>query len=269
MNRPLLRAIRATLEYDGSGFSGSQLQKSDRTVLSEVNAALSKLLDHPVRAKISSRTDAGVHAFGQVIGFRTSAPRQIDEIRHGLNGLLPDDIRATDVAETDFRFHPRYSAVGKVYLYRILRMKELPPMKRNYVLFIEEHKPFDFSVLERALKVLEGEHDFRSFSPRLEPGENPVKVIRKTSVTRDGDLTEIRFIGSGFLYQMVRRMVGLLIAVVQGREPESAVRSAIESPDLGSVRYNANPKGLILEKVLFTEDELMDAAGRESRGSRE
>jgi len=262
MNRPLLRAFRATLAYDGSGFSGSQLQKNDRTVLSEVNTALSRLLAHPVRARITSRTDAGVHAAGQVIGFRTSAPREISDIRRGLNGLLPDDIRVTDVKEVDFNFHPRFSAIGKVYLYRILRMKELPPLKRHQVLFIEEHKPFDLDLLKRIAAVLEGEHDFRSFSPRLESGENPVKNLHRTSVRADGNITEIKFVGSGFLYQMVRRMTGLLIAVFQGREPESAVRSAIENPLKGSVKYNASPKGLILEKVLFTEDELLNATGR-------
>ncbi len=255
-NRPLLRAFRATIAYDGGGFSGSQLQKNRRTVLWEVNKALSKVLAHPVRVKVASRTDAGVHATGQVIAFRTSAWRTPEQIRRGLNGLLPEDVRMTECAETDFGFHPRHSAVGKVYLYRILRAKELPPMSRQYVCFIEEHKPFDAGLLKRIAALLEGEHDFRSFSPRLEEGENPVKTIWHAGVTEDQSLIEVRFVGSGFLYQMVRRMMGLLIAIAGGRETEETLRNALEEPSKGSVKYNASPKGLFLDRVVYSQEEL-------------
>jgi len=266
LNRPLLRNIRATVAYDGSEFSGSQLQASDRTVANELNKALSKILAHPVRVKLASRTDAGVHSTGQVISFRTSAPRTVDEIHQGMNSLLPGDLRLTDVTEADFGFHPRYSAVAKVYLYRILRAKELPPTSRHYVLFIEEHKPFDFDLLENLASEFEGEHDYRSFSPRLEEGENPVKKIYRAQIGRNGQLIEIRFVGSGFLYQMVRRMAGLMIAVVQGREDLDAVAKALVNPDKGSVKYNADPKGLFLEKVIFSKDEL-DEVVRKMDGS--
>jgi len=265
-SRPLLRAFRATLAYDGSGFVGSQLQKNDRTVLSEVNKALGTLLAHPVRVKVASRTDAGVHATGQVIGFRTSAPRTAEEIHRALNALLPPDIRLTECRETGFEFHPRYSAVGKVYLYRILRARELPPTSRHCVLFIEEHKPFDPGRLKELARQLEGEHDFRSFSPRLEPGENPVKTIRRVGVREDPPVVEIRFIGSGFLYQMVRRMMGLMIAIVQGRERGDSLRRALEHPERAAVRYNASPRGLFLERVLYSEEE-MRAAIEELVGS--
>jgi tRNA pseudouridine38-40 synthase len=255
MNRPLLRAFRATLAYDGSGFSGSQLQKDDRTVLAEVNRTLARVLAHPVRVKSASRTDSGVHATGHVISFRTSAPRSPEEIHRALNGLLPGDIRVTDCTEVDFGFHARYTAVGKVYLYRILRAREVPPMSRHYVIFIEEHKPFDMGVLTEAAGILEGKHDFRSFSPRLEPGENPVKEIWRVSVSEDKPLIEVRFVGSGFLYQMVRRMMGLIIAITQRRESRDAVVKALENPEKGSVTFNASPKGLFLEKVFYSEAE--------------
>ncbi len=262
MNRPLLRAIRATLAYDGSAFSGSQLQKADRTVASEVNKALEKVLAHPVRVKVASRTDAGVHATGQVISFRTGSPRTPGEVYRALNGLLPGDIRVTECSEADFSFHPRYSARGKAYLYRILRAKELPPMSREYVLFIEETRRFDPDALEKVAEVFEGEHDFRSFSPRLEEGENPVKTIRRVLVKQDGSLTEVRFYGSGFLYQMVRRMMGLLVATAEGREPGSAAKEALQSPVTGAVKYNASPKGLFLERVFYADAEMAEAIGK-------
>ena len=258
-NRPLLRAFRATLAYDGSAFSGSQLQKSERTVLSEINRALSTVLDHPVRATLASRTDSGVHATGQVIGFKTSASRTCDEIRRGLNGLLPGDVRVTECREVDLDFHPRHSAVGKVYLYRILRARELPPTSRRYVFFIEEHKPFDLGKFQSLARKLEGEHDFSSFSPRLEKGERAVKTIWRTDVKEDPPLLETRFIGSGFLYQMVRRMMGLLIAVAQTRESPGAVEKALKNPVKGSVRFNASPSGLFLEKVLYSEEDIHTA----------
>lgn len=259
MNRPLLKAYRAIVAYDGTAYCGSQLQKYDKSVIDEINRALAKILAHPVRVKAASRTDAGVHATGQVISFRTSATRTPDEIRNGLNGLLPEDIRVTGCSEVDFQFHPRHSAIGKMYLYRILRARELPPIHRRFVLFIEEHKPFKYSRLRDLAMEYEGEHDFRSFSPRLEKGENPVKRIWKVNVGGDENLAEIRFIGSGFLYQMIRRMMGMLIAVIQGRETEEALRRALSEPEVGKVRYNAPPAGLFLEKVFYTEAELRDA----------
>ncbi len=255
MNRPLIRAFRATLAYDGSGFQGSQLQKNARSVLGEINKALGKVLAHPVRVKAASRTDAGVHATGQVIGFRTSAPRTAEEIHRAMNSLLPGEVRLTDCREVGFDFSPRHSALGKVYLYRILRAKELPPMARKYVVFLSEEKPFRREFLESEAGDLVGKHDFRSFSPRLNPGENPVKTIWRARVTDDPPLVEVRFTGSGFLYQMVRRMTGLCMAVAGGREKPGAVKRALESRQTGSVVYNAAPHGLFLEKVLYTEEE--------------
>lgn len=256
MNRPLLRAYRATLSYDGSGFKGSQLQKDVRTVVGEVSKALSKVLGHPSRPKMASRTDSGVHATGQVMGFRTSSARTADEIRKGLNSLLPHDIRITDCSEVGFDFHPRHSALGKMYSYRIFRARELSPMLRTQVFFVPEEKPFNYDLFESVAKEFEGTHDFRSFSPRLMEGENPVKQIFKVQVGKQGQLLEIKFTGSGFLYQMVRRMVGLLIAVAQGREKPSAVKMALNNPHQGIVIYNAQPQGLVLEKIFYEDYEI-------------
>jgi tRNA pseudouridine38-40 synthase len=201
MNRPLLRAFRAVISYDGSGFKGSQLQRDMRTVVGEVSKALSKVLDHPARPRMASRTDSGVHATGQVIGFRTSSSRTPEQIRKGLNALLPDDIRVLDCLEVDLDFNPRHSAMGKVYLYRMLRAGECPPMMRSYVLFLPDEKPFDVRAFKSEARVLEGEHDFRSFSPRLEPGEKPVKTIWRivAAQTNNPPLIEVRIAGSGFL----------------------------------------------------------------------
>lgn len=266
MNQPLIRAFRATVAYDGSGFKGSQLQRNDRSVVGEIDWALARVLDHPVRVKAASRTDSGVHATGQVVGFRTSAPRTADQIRRALNSLLPGDVRITDCREVGFDFHARYSALGKMYLYRILRAAELPPTAREYVLFLPEEKPFRKDLLVREIRAFKGEHDFRAFSPRLEPGENPVKTIWGAAVIEDPPLTGVRFVGSGFLYQMVRRMMGLVIAVASGRVKPGAARKALTDPDKGSIVQLAPSKGLFLEKVMYSEDEVREAV--ESIGSR-
>jgi tRNA pseudouridine38-40 synthase len=258
-NRPLLRAFRATVAYDGCGFVGSQLQLKGRTVTGEIIKALTRVLDHPARPRLASRTDSGVHATGQVMSFRTSAQRTSEQILKALNSLLPEDIRILDCWEVDFSFHPRHSAVGKVYLYRILHSPVLDPMSRSFVLFIAEEKPFDIRKYRSEIRQLEGERDFRSFSPRLEHGENPVKTIWGTQVKRDGQQTETRLAGSGFLYQMVRRMIGLAVAVAQGREKPGAVKRAIEQPETGRVTYNAQPQGLTLEKVYYDEGEMVRA----------
>lgn len=246
------------MAYDGGGYRGSQLQRTGRTVLGEINRALVGILAHPVRARAASRTDAGVHATGQVVAFRTSAPRTADEIRRGVNSLLPGDVRITECREVDFEFHPRYSAVGKVYLYRFLRAVALPPMSRKYVLFLPEEKPFDIGALRKASEAFEGEHDFRSFTPRLLEGEKPLKTMWRVAVKRDDPIVEVRFLGSGFLYQMARRMTGLLVAIAQGREPADAVRKALNEPVVAAVPYNAAPRGLFLEKVLYSDEEIRE-----------
>jgi tRNA pseudouridine38-40 synthase len=259
MDRSLIRAFRATLAYDGSGFKGAQLQLDARTVVGVVSSALSTVLDHPVRIRIASRTDSGVHATGQVMAFRTSADRTADQIRKALNSMLPDDIRVTDCRDAELGFNPRYSAIGKVYGYRILRSRELPPLSRNFVLFVPEEKPFNLNYLKSEVRELVGTHDFRSFSSRLETGENAVKTIWQVEVNENLPVVEIRFAGSGFLYQMVRRMVGLALAVSQGREKPGRVKAALANPEQGSVTYNAQPQGLVLEKVLYSDDALETA----------
>jgi len=259
MNRPLLRAFRAVVAYDGTAFSGSQLQPDDRTVLGEINKALEKVLAHPVRAKAASRTDASVHAVGQVIGFRTGSNRTASEIKRALNGLLPGDVRITDCREVDFDFHPRWSALGKIYIYKIFRGPELPPVLRNYVAFVADEKRFDSDVFENEIRQFCGEHDFRSFSPRLMPGEKPVKKVQLAGVKCDPPLYEAGFLGSGFLYQMVRRMVGLAMSAAMGREKPGCVLRRLENPELGSVKYNAAPQGLYLEKVFYSEREIEEA----------
>jgi tRNA pseudouridine38-40 synthase len=258
MNRPLLRAFRATISYDGSGFRGSQLQPDSRTVVGEISRALSKVLDHPARPRMASRTDSGVHATGQVIGFRTSSNRTSEQVRKGLNALLPDDIRVLDCMEVGFDFNARHSALGKIYLYRMLRAGECPPMMRSYVLFLPEEKRFDLPAFESEAHVLEGMHDFRSFSPRLEPGEKPVKTIWRVAVVNAPPLIEVRIAGSGFLYQMVRRIIGQLVGVAHGREKPGSTRLALENPVKGAIRYNAQPQGLVLEKVMYSEDEIRE-----------
>lgn len=255
MNRPLIQAFKAIVAYDGTGYAGSQLQENAPSVMGEINSALARILDHSVRVKAASRTDAGVHATGQVIGFRTSADRQPDEIRRGLNSLLPDSIRIMYVAEADFKFHPRHSAVGKVYRYRMYRGEVLPPMLRNYALFIDSSKPFYPDGIALVIKSFKGKHDFSSFTPRLEDGENPVKDIWGTDVLIRPPGIEFVFAGSGFLYQMARRMAGLALAVGQDREFRDSVIDALSNPVVGKVIYNAKPLGLFLERVIYSEKE--------------
>ncbi len=255
------RQLRITLEYDGARFSGWQVQPGRRTVQGEVEAALATLLRHEVRVLVAGRTDAGVHARAQVCTVRTSSAIEVGVLRRGLDGVLPRDVAAIEVVEVPPDFHPRYDARAKHYRYRLLNRDARPVMLRNRCWHVR--RPLDVEAMRAALSALEGRHDFSSFRASGCASRDPVKRIDAAELRRAPPLIDIDLVGSGFLKQMVRIIVGTVVDVGLGRRDAAEIPAVIAARDRSRAGRTAPAGGLTLMEVVYAEP----AADPDDRGS--
>lgn len=241
-----------TVSYDGTNFKGYQKQPRERTVQGEIEKALKEISGgEKVEVHASGRTDAGVHAMAQRIHFDMQKVISLDKLCKGLNSLLPDDIFVRNCAEVPDNFHARFSAIGKEYIYK-LNMGEYNPLERNYV--YQYNNKLDVVEMERAMKYLEGEHNFKSFSKTDEEKDDYVRTISQTNLIRDPkNLNKITFVfvGTGFLRYMVRNMVGTLIAVGEGKIRSEEIIEILKKEDRTAAGKTANPEGLYLKNVFY------------------
>ncbi|QGY39928.1 tRNA pseudouridine(38-40) synthase TruA [Pseudodesulfovibrio cashew] len=243
--------VKLTLAYDGTDFSGWQLQPYGRTVQGELERALGKILGAPPRVHGSGRTDAGVHALGQAAHFDSPDERADLPWQRALNAILPKDVRVVDCVVTDEDFHARYSATGKTYEYALWHTREfcLPQRRR----FVWNCGPVDFEAMEAAARVFLGEHDFASFQNVGTPVKSTVRTI--TGISRhpgpSGHETVWRFTANGFLKQMVRNLTGCLVAAGRGRLSPDEIRTILESGDRSLAPATAPPQGLTLVSVSY------------------
>ena len=237
---------RATVEYDGTDFAGFQIQKDGRTVQGVLEAALATLsggVRQPVDG--AGRTDAGVHATGQVIAFSYAGHLAADELTEALNGLLPKDVAVRDVRRAPRRFHPRYAARYREYRYTIWNGPPSPLLERTAY---RVRAPLDTDAMARAATAFEGRHDFSAFGG-ADP--QPVRNVHHVRVRRRGDLITIDVRADAFLRGMVRRMIAALLAVGAGMIDETAVGEALAQrrPALGGAAAPA--RGLCLRRVVL------------------
>ena len=207
-----MRRIRITVAYDGTAFRGWQVQPGLPTIQDELQKAVSEIEGTTVDVAGSGRTDAGVHALGQVAAFSLENPIPMDNLRRAINRLLPRAIRITSVEEVDAEFHPRFQAKAKTYEYRIWRSEICPPMQRLYV--CHWPYPLDEVRMSALAPLLAGEHDFSAFAAADEKdklGGSKTRTIFGSALWREGDELIYRVRGSGFLKHMVRIIVGTLI----------------------------------------------------------
>jgi tRNA pseudouridine38-40 synthase len=245
-----VRHIRLVVEYDGSQLHGWQRQLGAPTVQQHLETALAKLLQHETRVVGASRTDAGVHARGQVASFRTERPIPLHGVRRGLNSLLPPDVAIRDAAEVPEDFHPRFSATGKHYRYTILVRAERSPKLRDRAWHHPD--PLSVSAMHDAAAALIGEHDFSAFRAAGCSAKTTVRRVDSIALTRlHPHLLEIDIRGNAFLRQMVRIMVGTLTEVGTGRIPVSQVPEIIASKDRIKAGITAPPQGLELMEVHY------------------
>jgi tRNA pseudouridine38-40 synthase len=287
-----MRNIKLTVAYDGSEFSGWQMQPGQPTIQGSLADVASKLTQENVQVYGAGRTDAGVHALGQSAHFRTQSPLSADEFQRAFNALLPPAIRVIASEEVGPDFHARWSALAKTYQYRILRGRFLPPFEHRYIL----HDPFplDTTAMARAARLFEGEHDFSSFaaSTGTEGGDrdrspvreilssqiyartgsyfkgkgflNPIETGRnsldevsaeKGTVSPGVEHQELLYVvrGKSFLRYMVRKIVGTLLDVGRGRLRPEDIPQLFERRDRSRSGPTAPPQGLYLVSVEYAE----------------
>lgn len=249
----LVRNIKLVLEYDGSQFHGFQKQPHHPTVQEVLEKALSKLLNQKTKiSAASSRTDAGVHAEHQVVNFKTSSSRSLEQIQKGLNALLPKTVAIKQIKEVPADFHARYSAKSKMYEYHIWNHPIRSPLLAGKTV----HFPYalNLAMMRKGALLLKGRHDFRSFcaagSTAMEKG-NTVRVIHQFTLRKRGDLIIFKVAANGFLYHMVRNLVGTLLELGQGHISLTDLKAILHSKDRKLAGVTAPAAGLVLVDVTY------------------
>jgi tRNA pseudouridine38-40 synthase len=243
-----LRTIRLTIQYDGTSYAGWQVQPNGLSIQQVMEEALAAMLQEPVHLLSSGRTDAGVHARGMVAAFRTSRTIPLRAFSDGLNSMLPADIAVQEAREAPAGFHPRYDAIGKHYRYTIHNAPRRSPLDRLYAWHLRGE--LDLEGMRRAAALFVGEHDFASFRTTGCAARTTVRRIDSFDIGRQGDLIVCDVKGSGFLRNMVRLMVGTLVAVGRGRMTVAEVARCLAEPGSGA-GPTAPARGLCLEEVYY------------------
>lgn len=241
-----------TFSYDGTNFSGYQKQPRERTIQNELEKALKEINENKkVEVHASGRTDAKVHALNQKAHFDLEIKITKEKLKKALNSLLPEDIHIKNVEEVSDNFHARYNAKGKEYIYKI-NMGEYNPLERNYV--YQYNNRLDVTEIERAMKYLEGTHNFKSFTKTDEEKDDYVRTLSQTNLIRDlKDVNKITlvFVGTGFLRYMVRNMVGTLIEVGEGKRKSEDIITILKEQNRTHAGKTAAPEGLYLKNVFY------------------
>jgi len=242
-----MRNIKIEIAYDGAGFSGWQAQAKDRTVQSVVENALTIILGHPVRVTAAGRTDAGVHALGQVINFTTGSSIPLQGLLKGLNSVLPGDVAILSTCDVPMAFHARYSAKSKTYVY----VMDISPIRNPFLQRYSLHVgvPLDTDAMLSASHLLMGEHDFASFQAAGSEVKTTVRTITAAEVVTKGDRVYIWMQGSGFLRHMVRNIAGTLLQIGLGRLDPPDMQRIMDLHDRSHAGPTTQPQGLYLVRV--------------------
>ena len=247
-----MKRIGLVVAYDGTNYCGWQTQPNGITVQGVLNDTLSELLGEKIETIGASRTDAGVHALGNVAVFDTNTRIPGEKISYALNQRLPEDIRIQMSEEVEPDFHPRYCDSEKTYEYRILNRKFPVPTERLYSYFY--HYKLDVDKMREATSYLIGRHDFASFCGSGAQVKTTIRTVTGIEVFRDGDIVTIRVSGTGFLYNMVRLMAGTLLEVGRGKQEPQWVKEILASKERVTPGPKLPAKGLTLIQIEYPED---------------
>ena len=239
--------FKLVLEYDGTGYHGWQIQPNLPTIQGILEATIQKVALQDVNVTGAGRTDAGVHAIGQVAHFSTTAKLSSEEWLRALNGLLPPDIAVQSVEVVPETFHARFSAMSKLYRYRMLTRVHRSALSRDKI----RHYPYplDLGAMEEAARALIGTHDFSSFQGSPTDTENPVCTVTRLTVDRFGDEVIFEVEANRFLKQMVRNVVGTLVEVGRGKLQAGGIKDILAARDRTEAGPTAPPQGLYLVRV--------------------
>ncbi|MCX6355188.1 MAG: tRNA pseudouridine(38-40) synthase TruA [Candidatus Aureabacteria bacterium] len=245
----MARTIKLLVEYDGTNYQGWQVQPDVPTIQGELERAIHKITGEKVRVHGAGRTDAGVHALGQVANFPLSHPMPCEKMRLALNAVLPRDIVLHEVEEADGTFHARYSARLKRYRYLILNRPFPSALDRNTVVHVA--RPLDVDAMREAAKGLVGTFDFSSFACNSGEEENPTRTVTDISVSRQGDYITIEIEAVSFLYKMARSIVATLLDVGKGKLKPGDILGILGARDRSKSSATAPAKGLCLIRVEY------------------
>lgn len=244
-----MKRVKLTVAYDGTNYCGWQVQPNGITVQEVLNQCLSEFTGENIETIGASRTDAGVHALGNVAVFDTEMRMPGDKFSFALNQRLPEDIRIQKSEEVDADFHPRYVKSQKTYEYRILNCRFPIPTERFYSHFT--YIPLDVDKMKEAASYLIGEHDFKSFCGTGAQVKTTVRTVKEIQIEKSGDRITIRITGEGFLYNMVRIIAGTLMDIGGGLYPPEKMKGILEAKDRKKAGPTAPARGLTLMKIQY------------------
>ena len=244
-----MKNFKITIEYDGTNYSGWQIQKNGISIQQKIEEALLKITGEKISIIGSSRTDAGVHAKGQVANFFSETNIDVKRMSMAINSQLPDDIAVLSAEEVPLDFHARYSSRGKSYTYTILNRKAPPTYMRNYVTHCSYN--LDVDEMKKAASYILGYHDFSAFKSSGSSVKTADRTVTAFNIEKHGDIIQMYIEADGFLYNMVRIIAGTLINVGRGRYPAEYMETILNSKDRGLAGKTAKASGLCLEKVFY------------------
>ena len=244
-----MRNIKLTIEYDGKEFNGWQKQPNKLNIQGEIERAIENITGEKVELNASGRTDAGVHALGQVANFKTESKIPIEKMAIAINSQVKNSIRIINAEEVDDSFHSRYNCKQKTYRYIINNSPYGSSVYRN----LEYHMPvkLNFEKMKKAIKYFEGQHDFKAFKSSGTSSKSSVRTIYKAELKREGDRIIIELTGNGFLYNMVRIISGTLVDVGLGKSEADRIPEIIKSGDRTKAGKTLPPQGLYLLEVRY------------------
>lgn len=255
-----MQTLSMRIQYDGSSYHGWQRQSRMKSVQEVLEKTLSKVFEQTIVIDGSGRTDAGVHALGQCISFRVNLTMPIENVKFVVNRRLPNDIYVTRVALEPDDFHARYCAIGKTYVYKIYTDKARNPFLDKYSFHFAH--ALDEHAIRDAMRHFIGTYDFKTFMAAGSSTENTVRSIYRFDLDKGDNSLIFTITGDGFLYNMVRIIIGTLIHVGTGKIRAVDIPSIIESGDRNRAKYTAPANGLYLKDVYYTEDELQKSISK-------
>lgn len=245
-----MRNFKMILQYEGTRYQGWQKQTStDNTIQGKLETLLTRLAGTPIEVQGSGRTDAGVHAYGQVANFKMDTEMSAQELMDAINGYLPEDIGVIGLEEVPLRFHSRLNETGKLYRYRVLNSSLPHIFDRRYVYPVPEN--LDLAAMQEAAGYLCGEHDFQSFTSAKKGKKSTVRRIDEIVIGRSGDEIQFFFRGNGFLYHMVRTIMGTLLSVGKGERKAKEIPEILKAGDRQMAGPLVPAKGLALMEVFY------------------
>ncbi|MFI3169631.1 MAG: tRNA pseudouridine(38-40) synthase TruA [Faecalibacterium sp.] len=245
-----MKNIKLTIQYDGTRYNGWQNQKNTaNTIQTKLETVLSRMANAPIALAASGRTDAGVHASGQIANFKTNTTHTCAEVIAYANEYLPADIAVIDAEEVDERFHSRLHALGKTYVYRIWNSSVPNVFERQYLHTVTT--PLNLALMRQAAALLTGTHDFQSFCATKAGKKSTVRTLSSIEIEVIGSEVRLTFTGDGFLYHMVRILVGTLIEIGLGKRQASELPNILVAKERSKAGHLAPAQGLCLTQVFY------------------